>query len=294
MKMKKSVFYIALLVVMPIFSAAQKNFDLIRSRIISEMFSKSNEVQLTKSVLAYKNINQDGSWNDVKYESTDASKWVPITHLERLQQIAIAYANPNSVYYNNAELYSNLNKGLVYLYQKNPRSTNWWHNDIASPQYLGRILLLMNSTNLPVLADVQNAILSRMQSTQTPFSFTGANKLDIAIHYIYRALITGNEKLMNMAVLEAFQPIEFTIREGLQHDYSYLQHKEQLMIASYGLIFLQGEYNVAAWLSGTKYTLPKDKLTVLNNYFFNTFLNSLRGGFTDYNAEGRGFQGQTD
>lgn len=279
---------IILITLLPLVSSAQDGFAIIKSRIIDELFRKSNEVQIAKNVLTYKNMSQAGSWSDVKYESTDAGKWQPVAHLERLQQLAIAYANPKSVYHNNAELYSNLTRGLVYWYQKDPRSTNWWHNDIAAPQYLGRILLLMNATKQPVSEDVQKAILSRMQSTQAPFSFTGANKLDIAIHYIYRALITGNEKLMNMAVLEAFQPIEFTTGEGLQHDYSYLQHKEQLMIASYGLVFLQGEYNVAAWLAGTKYALPSDKLSMLNSYFFNTFLNSLRGGFTDYNVEGRG------
>lgn len=286
--MQRSFLHIAVIMLLPLVASAQDDFSIIRSRIVNELFSKSNDVQLTKAVLAYKNINTDGSWPGINYDAKDASKWPPIMHLERLQQLAIAYASPKSVYYNNSGLYADVNKGLVYWYQKNPRSTNWWHNDIATPQYLGRILLLMNSTKTPVPQEVQGAVLSVMQSTQTPFSFTGANKLDIAIHYIYRALITGNEKLMNMAVLEAFQPIEFTTGEGLQHDYSYLQHKEQLMISAYGFVFLLGEYDVAAWLSGTKYALPNEKLNLLNNFFFNTFLNSLRGGFTDYNTEGRG------
>lgn len=286
--MKRLLVYIVLTTVFSFSVAAQNDFDIIKSKIINELFTKNSELQLAKAVLTYKNINAEGSWPDINYQSTDATKWPPATHLERLQQLAIAYANPKSIYHNNSSLYADISKGLAYWVQKNPRSSNWWHNDIASPQSLGRILLLMNFAKQNLPQQVESAVLARMQGTQSPFNFTGANKLDIAIHYIYRALITGNEKLMNMAVLEAFQPIEFTIGEGLQYDFSYLQHKEQLMISAYGLVFLQGEYNVAAWLSGTKYALSKEKLKLLNNYFFNSFLNSLRGGFTDFNTEGRG------
>lgn len=286
--MIKKILHIFLLFAFPLVGVAQKDLVLIKERILSELYSKNNEMQITKAVLAYKNMNADGSWTGILYESKDASKWQPIAHLERLQQLALAYSNPKSIYKGDADLYDKLTKGLAFWYLKNPTSSNWWHNDIATPQYLGRILLLTGSTNRPLPTDVQQAILSRMQSTQSPFSFTGANKLDIAIHYIYRALITDNEKLMNMAVLEAFQPIEFTTGEGLQYDYSYFQHKEQLMISSYGLVFLSGGYNVAAWLTGTKYALNPEKHKLLNQFFFNTFAHALRGGYTDYNTEGRG------
>lgn len=286
--MKKKILYIVLIVGFPLLATAQDDFAIIKNRIIDELYRRSNDMQITKAVLAYKNMNVEGSWNDILYDSKAASNWQPIAHLERLQQLAIAYSKPKSVYYGNSELYDNLTKGLIYWHQKNPNSSNWWHNDIAVPQYLGRILLLTGSTNRALPAEVQQAILLKMQSTQSPFSFTGANKLDIAIHYLYRALITGNEKLMNMAVLEAFQPIEFTTGEGLQYDYSYFQHKEQLMISSYGLVFLSGEYNVAAWLTGTRYALSNEKQNLLNHFFFNTFISAMRGSYTDYNTEGRG------
>lgn len=243
---------------------------------------------LTKGVLTYRNMNPDGSWPGINYDEKVIGNWTPIKHLERLQLLTIAYANPKSVYHADVSLYQTIVKGLHFWYNKNPRSSNWWHNDIATPQYLGRILLLMQASDKNLPEVLQKDILKRMQGVQAPFTFTGANKLDIAIHYIYRALATNNEKLMNIGVMEAFQPVAFTTGEGVQYDYSFQQHKEQLMISSYGLVFIIGEYEVASWLVGTKYALAKDKLDLLNNYFFYSFANALRGGFMDYNTEGRG------
>ena len=285
--MKTIIFYISILF-LPFAITAQDDLSVIKSRILKEIFDKSNDVQLTKAVLTFKNINSDGSWPEINYDDNSASNWLPIKHLERLQMLASAFAKPNNVYKGNDEIYQTIVKGLHFWYVKNPRSTNWWQNDIATTQYLGRVLLLMSASERNITEDLQKVLIGRMQTAQGPFTFTGANKLDIAIAYIYRALITNNDKLMNIAVMEAFQPIEFTTAEGLQHDYSYQQHKEQLMISAYGYVFLTGEYQVAAWLAGTKYALDNQKLTSLNNYFFNTYSNALRGGYMDYNLEGRG------
>ena len=214
--MKTIIFYISILF-LPFAITAQDDLSVIKSRILKEIFDKSNDVQLTKAVLTFKNINSDGSWPEINYDDNSASNWLPIKHLERLQMLASAFAKPNNVYKGNDEIYQTIVKGLHFWYVKNPRSTNWWQNDIATTQYLGRVLLLMSASERNIPEDLQKVLIGRMQTAQGPFTFTGANKLDIAIAYIYRALITNNDKLMNIAVMEAFQPIEFTTAEGWQH-----------------------------------------------------------------------------
>lgn len=92
---------------------------------------------------------------------------------------------------------------------------------------------------------------------------------------------------MDTAVSQAFQPIQFTTQEGLQYDYSYLQHGPQLQIASYGVVFLSGEYKVASWLIGTPYALSEQKTKLLGHYLTQTFLPSIRGRYSDFNIEGR-------
>jgi len=231
-------------------------------------------------------IQTDGSWSDIDYSRTDITIWLPINHLTRLREMALAYTD-NGKFHNNMDLYNAIIKGLEFWYAKDPRSKNWWFNEISTPQHLGELLIVMRHGGQQVPAALEASLIERMKRGDL-YKQTGANKLDVAIHYLYRALLTNNKGLMDSAVEEAFQPISFTNQEGLQFDYSFMQHGKQLQISSYGAVFLSGEYKVASFLTGTPYALSGEKLKMLSNYYVNTYLKALRGGYSDFNIEGRG------
>lgn len=268
---------------------AQDEMSVILSRISKEIFDKTTDAQVSKGIRAYKDkMNSDGSWPDVGYKDRSATQWLPVAHLDRIRLFAAGYSNPHSSHAGDEALFRMISSGLQYWCRVKPKSNNWWHNDINTPQHLGQILAMMQSGKKTLPPDLLQAALKVMEEAKPPFKFTGANKLDIAIHYICRAAILHDGQLLQTAVQEAFQPIAFTTKEGLQNDYSYLQHKEQLQISSYGLVFLIGSYRVASWLTGTRYAIPEEKRALLDHYFFNTFARTLRGSYTDYNVEGRG------
>lgn len=268
---------------------AQDEMAAILVRISNEVYDKTNDTQIARAIQAFKDrMNANGSWPDIQYSDRSATQWLPSAHLERLQLFAAGYCNPRSSYAGDETLYRIISNGLQYWCRIKPKSNNWWHNDINTPQQLGQLLAMMQFGKKRLSPSLQEAALKIMEEARTPFNFTGANKLDIAIHYICRAAILRNGQLMKTAVEEAFQPIVFTTKEGLQHDYSYLQHKEQLQLSSYGLVFLIGSYRVGAWLTGTRYAIPENKRVLLDHYFFHTFANTLRGSGIDYNVEGRG------
>ncbi|MCD2425413.1 polysaccharide lyase 8 family protein [Niabella pedocola] len=268
---------------------AQNEMSTILARISKEVFDETSDAQVTKGILAYKaNMNNDGSWPDIRYDDRSATLWLPTAHLDRIRLFAAGYCNPRSIYAGDETLFRAISNGLQYWCRIRPKSNNWWHNDINTPQHLGQILAMLQFGKKQLPPALQDSVLKVMESARPPSAFTGANKLDIAIHYICRAAVLQDAQLMQTAVDEAFQPISFTTKEGLQNDYSYLQHKEQLQISSYGLVFLIGSYRVAAWLAGTHYAIPREKHTLLDHYFFNSFARTLRGGGIDYNVEGRG------
>lgn len=268
---------------------AQNEMSTILARISKEVFDETSDAQVTKGILAYKaKMNSDGSWSDIRYDDRSATLWLPTAHLDRIRLFAAGYCNPRSIYAGDETLFRAISDGLRYWCQIRPKSNNWWHNDINTPQHLGQILAMMQFGKKQLPPALQDSVLNVMESARPPSAFTGANKLDIAIHYICRAAVLQDARLMQTAVDEAFQPIAFTTKEGLQNDFSYLQHKEQLQISSYGLVFLIGSYRVAAWLAGTHYAIPQEKHTLLDHYFFNTFARTLRGSGIDYNVEGRG------
>ncbi|MEO5948762.1 MAG: polysaccharide lyase family 8 super-sandwich domain-containing protein [Chitinophagaceae bacterium] len=273
---------------LPLQLFAQNDFSVIRKNITANLQSGLTEAAMLKQMLMYQ-LQQlsDGSWKDINYKDSSITQWKPAVHLDRLQVFTIAFSKADNVYAGNEGLKNSIISGLRFWHQKDPQSKNWWHNEIATPQALGEIMLLMQEAGDALPKSLQDSLVNRMKRGN-PYDKTGANKLDIAIHNLYRACIIKSTTLMDSAASEAFQPIAFTTEEGLQYDNSYMQHGAQLQISSYGLVFLTGEYKVASWLQGTAFALSGDKLKLLDNYFTETFLRTIRGRYIDFNTEGRG------
>lgn len=273
---------------LPLQLIGQDNFSSIRRNITENLQTGVAEAAILKQIMMYQPQQlADGSWKDINYKDSAITQWKPSVHLDRLQLFAVAFSKKDNLYVGDEGLKTAVLSGLRYWYQKDPQSKNWWHNEIATPQALGEIMLLMQEGGNALPQTLQDSLVNRMKRGN-PYDKTGANKLDIAIHYLYRACITKSPSLMDSAASQAFQPIAFTTEEGLQYDNSYMQHGAQLQISSYGLVFLTGEYKVASWLKSTPFALSGEKLKLLDSYLTETFLRSIRGRYIDFNTEGRG------
>lgn len=285
--MRGILFCLLFFVVMQAQSVPPPVFDTILSRVYADLKRTVTPAQAKAMAKQLTAMRADGGWPDIDYTNTTITTWQPGTHLARLQEFATAYAQHADVPGGYKALYPAIVSGLRYWYAKDPKSGNWWHNEIRSPQLIGQILITMRFGTDHIPASLEDSLITRMRRGDI-IKMTGANKLDVAIHFLYRALLTGNDKLMDTAVQQAFQPVQFTTEEGLQHDYSYLQHGPQLQLSSYGAVFLAGEYKVAKYVRGTPYALSDAAQQRLSNYFDKTYLRTIRGRYIDFNVEGRG------
>ncbi|WEK20037.1 MAG: polysaccharide lyase 8 family protein [Candidatus Pedobacter colombiensis] len=233
-------------------------------------------------------LQANGSWKDIDYKVTTITNWQPGEHLLRLESLAQAYITKDSRYYSSDQAYDAITRALKYWYDQDPKSSNWWHNEIATPQALGEILILLRNGENRIPADLEALLIERMKRGD-PEKQTGANKTDIALHYFYRALLTNNEALLATSTAELFDPIKFVhYKEGLQYDYSYLQHGPQLQISSYGAVFITGVLKMINYVQGTPYAINKEKLQMFSKYYRETYLKAIRGSYMDFNVEGRG------
>lgn len=285
--MKLPIFYSILAMVCFTVSKAysQDEFQSIESRITryikADVAVNQLNLDLKKNALA---IQNDGHWLDIDYSSKAETNWAPLSHLNRVKQFALALSEASGSA--DKKLAAQTISALRYWLKVRPKSKNWFQNDIASPTAIGEILMLLKSKNtLP--ATLQDSLLNAMKQGDV-IRVVGANKVDIAVHMMYRACLTKDKILMDSAVYQAFLPITLGNRQGLQYDYSYLQHGPQLQIASYGQVFLIGEYKVASWLLGSIYAIQPEKLKILDHYLIHTFLKTIRGRYIDFNTEGRG------
>ena len=226
--------------------AATDDFDMLMQRIRKD-FSRNPNIEAT-----FKQYDtQKGAFTDIDYSRDDLTNWPPLKHLDRLQQWAAAYTNSKNKHYGEDALYENIVKALQHWQNVNPNCRNWWYNQIAEPQSLGITLILLRSGKKQVPQELETAILNRMREEGgDPAKWTGANRTDICLHWIYRSCLERNEKDLSTAMQLVFDPVRYTTEEGFQHDNSYFQHSVQLYIGGYGDEVLKGVTQVAMYALG--------------------------------------------
>lgn len=269
------------------------DFEIIMYRIQTE--NKNVSLTLTENsgaeILTL--LQEDGSFPDVNYRDRSRTGWQPLTHLSRMKTIVLAYTIEESRYYGNDTLHNAIVNGLRFWHQTDPESSNWWMQRVAVPQQMGVILILLRSGQKPLPAELEDKLLDRMKKKggspdQRGTANTGANKLDMATHWIYRGCLAEDEAVLSKGVEQAFYPLRFTTGEGFQHDFSYHQHGPQLYIGGYGKVIVEGTVRLAQYLTGTRYALPDDKMDFLREFLEKSYLPAIRGNHYLYNILGRG------
>lgn len=248
--------------------------DFVRNPSIKEALERYNEA--------------DGSFTDVDYGSEQRTNWPPLTHIERLSDFALAYTNPQNNDYKNESLFCKIQKGLEYWHERNPWCHNWWYNQIAEPQHLGVLLIQMRAGEKVLPKQLENKLLERIQKDGGhPAKWTGANRTDIALHWIYRSCLTENDADLKIALENAYSPVTYTTKEGFQHDNSYLQHGPQLYIGGYGDEILKGVTQIAMYTKGTKYAISEEKRNLLSHFIRETYYATIRGQYMLFDVLGR-------
>jgi chondroitin AC lyase len=261
--------------------------EVIMGRILMDLKKpfKSVDKAAEKSLST---LQPDGSWKDIPYTANTINNWEPNDHLLKMQHMIQAYIGKESRYYGDEKMFTAITKAFEFWYQADPKSSNWWHNEIASPQALGEMLIMMRYGNKKLDAGLESKLIERMKRGDVEKQ-AGANKTDVALHYFYRALLTNDQVLLVTAVRELFYPVVLVSRkEGLQYDYAYLQHGPQLQISSYGAVFITGVLKMASYVRDTPYAMSAEKLSLFSKYYRDSYLKAIRGSYMDFNVEGRG------
>lgn len=272
-------------------AADESVYETIMQRLQADEWEDVSDLSKINTSVAetLTTIQSNGSWPDIDYNSTALTNWPATTHLERVVNFSFAYTLSSSQYYGNATVYEKIVSGLQYFYTRNPISNNWYVHKIGNPQLLGRIMILMRSGAQKVPVALETNILTRIKDTGgSPVSYTGSNKVAVAMHWVYRGCLTKDQAVLALGVNEVYAPIYMTTLEGLQHDYSFFQHGQQLYSGGYAVAFVRHAIQIAGATKGTEFSLSPEKTTLLVTFFRDHFLNLVRGSTFLYNTVGRG------
>lgn len=274
-----------------VYASNKKEFNKVMNTISKRYEAGQDPVKLEKN--ANKNmdlLSGKGGFSDVDYSDKSIAKWQPIKHLERVNEMIVAYTAIRCKLFANKNLYDKIVLSLEYWYDQDPKSENWWHNQIAVPRVLGLSLIQMRQGNKKLPAELEKKLIDRMADNAGDIKkHVGANLTDIATDYFYRACLTQDEEGLQYAISRAFTPLKLVKsgEEGIKYDYSFQQHGAQLYIGGYGEELIKGVTNFALNLVGTKYELKGEQLDILSNFVRNTFLTTIRGEYMHYNVMGR-------
>lgn len=270
--------------------AQSNDMALVKARIRESL---STSLASVATVQGYVNsLQANGTWADIDYTSTAQTAWSPRTHLDRLRAMAQMYAF--GAMQGDAALRSNIFLAFDAWVSRDPQSSNWWYQQISTPQYFGEIMLMMEGQISAARFSAGTDLIGRAYVSRSVNSGTntGANRTDRSYATMMRGLLSGDAAL----TLEAFLSIGDTIivnsantfAEGIQPDQSYEQHGAQLYVAGYGFGYIQGVVKYASWSTGTTFAFSELQKRVMLDYLLDGAQWFVRGNTIEYTSYGRG------
>lgn len=230
-------------------------------------------------------LTEDGSWQ-LDYEVADPNGWSWREHLDR---VAALGANSNIV--ENTEYRNKIISALNFFLAEHRVNPNWWHNQIGLPRSAGMILLCLDQYLTAAQKEQLTLYVEQgsMACHESFFHWTGANLLWGVINTVMHGLIQNNVDLMKPALAAAEKELvlQENGKEGIQSDYSFLQHQTQFYSGGYGRSFTMDMANLVYALKETSLQFSSDALNVLGNFIIYGLRYCIRNDRLDYLTVGR-------
>lgn len=292
--MSKKLQLITYLIFFLSFTQAQSfNYPELISRISTDNRSGIKDVGMMDSWVSAQNT--DGSWSTFRYGKLTAANTMNTTdnHVLRLWHLAAAVTKLDHVKYNNENYKNAVKKGLAYWYASNTTDPNWWYNWIYNPQRLGETLIFMREFDgfIPTSSSTEideSKIISLFQPKNindiTAYG-TGANAIDIGLHFVYRGILQENGSLLE----QTRNKLESTLSENIKDDLVFHDHGPQIQISSYGWVFADGIVRLASYLadSPAAFDINSESFGKVVGFIKNTQISSIRGSSWDFSIMGR-------
>ncbi|MBI4979552.1 MAG: hypothetical protein HZC28_18890 [Spirochaetes bacterium] len=262
---------------------------LIKGRLIDTLSPKHGDVIGEASVPALaiaSSCSADGSWTGIAYDDRSRARWAPQKHLDNIYAMTYDYVritNENAT--QRTMLKSVIDRALAYWFSRDPKSDNWWHNEIGAQLTLTKTALLLDGELTPEQRAKIVVILKRSSTDR----MTGGNLTWTAGHTVVRGVIERNPAV----AAYAFKLIADEIRvasgddEGVKTDGTFHQHGQQIYNSGYGAVFAVDASRFLYYAAGTVFEFPKEKLDILTSYVLDGSRWMLYRNLIDYSSRGR-------
>ncbi len=221
-------------------------------------------------------LAKDGKWPDINYADPAMSTWQPITHLNRVREMAfyLSAAGQKSPQ-DEKHIRDAMNLALDHWCAKRYRAPNWFFNEISVPGQMRDILVLLGDG----LANERRTAALEVMG-QHRMRATGANLMWSAELSLHHGCLTGNAPQVEKALQAIWNEIAITKPEGIQRDGGFYQHGARLQTFHYGSGFLDVVGKIAWQVRQSPWAIPAEKRDIISNYIMAGPQWMCRGAFT--------------
>lgn len=228
------------------------------------------------------NLREDGSWSDVDYKDTRRSGWDPKRHADRVLEMTKIYKTPGTEMYASKDLKEKIHRALGYWFEANPKSLNWWQNEIGIPKTLGPACLLIEDE----LSEVEKQGIIDVVSAAR-FRMTGQNKVWLAGNVLIRGLLQSDAELVKAARDTIMSEIVVGRAEVIKSDWSFHQHGPQQQFGNYGLAYVSSMGFYHKLFNGTEYRFDDAQEGILRSLINEGYKWVIWNRYMDVSALGR-------
>ena len=246
------------------------DISTVRLRTLNYLWPDSADMAATvqQAISFVPLLNSSCYFSDIDYSDRNMAKWPAVTHAERVTIMIQALTAPSSPIFQDANVTSAMKCALdVWLIRRfvNP---NWWYQWIGVPLQLSQSLLMLGLNR--TTPQEQAAIIDICYGAAWWVNDYGggANLVWMISVELYRSLATSNVTGINesFAAMWPTVVIEPLTIQGIQVDYAYHFHGQQLQSGAYGDDWVSDILSFVSAAAGTQWALPLSQLNDFANF----------------------------
>jgi chondroitin AC lyase len=258
------------------------DLELLRKRVTDELMDQKINSEYVKALIS--SIQQDGSWPDINYKDLSRIGYENGRHLSNIWLMCSAYKVPSSPLAGNKDLYRVIERAINFWTINDFIAANWHSNEIANPQLLTHILLLMdNDLSGKQRADL--SVLAQRANLDAWGARPGGDLVRICGIMAELALFNRDEQQLKTALETMGAQARITTGLGIKPDLGFHHRTDRVTsILTYGTGYCATLVDWAVRLSGTQFKLPAESLNLLIDYYLDGICKALAHGW--YKAPG--------
>ena len=279
------------------------DIEIIRKRICESLLNP--DIDVTEIA---EDLEEQGEFKSIDYNSRENQVWHPIKHLENVQKMQIALHSNGNRFFNDSDLREKITRAMKYWNEKKYHCDwNNWFNNIGIGKYIPDILLFgiegfTKQDNEQLIKNYKPTLLQyekiKKKVYEREVDSIGANLLDQVLSTMKIAVLENDAQTMDFIkrVMEnelrffpAFKKPMFPYdAEGIKSDWSFLQHFQMIYFGGYGEVFVEDMTKYLSYTKDTKYALSDRAINFYTNFLLEGMQFAVRNGYRDFNASGRG------